>query len=128
MQSPRRKPRRWLTGNEKGKKNMSEYGTDKDELDRSESDSKKNEEGPSETKSVSAKRASKSANGPRSDGCKECVPTRRVGGTSVHGTTRRISDRNEHFGNTFSARNAYSGMSAALRTGGCYIGPVLSNN
>ena len=47
---------------EKGKKKMSEYGIDKDESDLSESDFEKNEDGPSETKSVPAKRALKSAN------------------------------------------------------------------
>ena len=40
---------------------MSEYETDKDELDRSESDSEMNKDEPSETKSESAKRALKSA-------------------------------------------------------------------
>ena len=32
------------------------------------------------------------------DICKECIPTKRVGGMSVHGTTPQISVRNEHFG------------------------------
>ena len=41
---------------------MSEYGTERDESDRSESNSEKNEEGPSKAKSMSAKRASTSAN------------------------------------------------------------------
>ena len=46
----------------KGKKKMLEYGTDKDESDQRESESEKNKDGPSETKSMSAKRASKPAN------------------------------------------------------------------
>ena len=40
---------------------MSEYDTDQDDSDRSESDSKKNKDGPSEMKSESANRALKSA-------------------------------------------------------------------
>ena len=47
---------------EKGKKKMLEYDTDKEESDRSESDTGKNKDGPSEMKSESAKRALKSAN------------------------------------------------------------------
>ena len=47
---------------EKGKKKMPEYDIDKDESDQSESDSEKNEDGPWETKSTLAKRASKLAN------------------------------------------------------------------
>ena len=49
MQSPRRKPK------------LPEYGTEREESNRHESDSEKNEDGPSETKSVSAKEDSKSA-------------------------------------------------------------------
>ena len=56
MQSLHRKPMRRLMCKEKGKKKMSEYGIDKDESDLSESDFEKNEDGPSETKSESAKR------------------------------------------------------------------------
>ena len=62
VQSPRRKPTRRLTLKEKGKKKMSEYGTERDESDRHESDSEKNEDEPSETKFVSTKKVSKSAN------------------------------------------------------------------
>ena len=46
VHSPRRKLRRRLTRKEKVKKKMSEYSTDKDELDRSKSDSAMNKDGP----------------------------------------------------------------------------------
>ena len=60
MLSLRKEPWRRFTRKEKGKKNMPEYDTDRDESDRSESVSRKNEEGPLETESESAKRALKS--------------------------------------------------------------------
>ena len=41
MHSPCRKLRRWLTHNEKGKKKMPDYGTDREESDRRESNSEK---------------------------------------------------------------------------------------
>ena len=50
-----------MTRKEKGKRKMLEYDTGRDELDRSKSDSKKNDDGPSEMKSESAKTAFKSA-------------------------------------------------------------------
>ena len=46
----------------KGKKKILEYDTGSDESDRSESDTRKNEDGPSKTKSEPAKKAL-SANG-----------------------------------------------------------------
>ena len=60
MDSLERK-RRWFTCKEKGKKKMLEYGTDKEELDRSESDTGKNKEEPLATKSELGKTALKSA-------------------------------------------------------------------
>ena len=47
---------------EKGKKKMSKYDTDEEESHQNESDTRKNSNGPSETKSESAKRALKLAN------------------------------------------------------------------
>ena len=46
---------------EKGKKKMLEYGTDKGETDRSESDTGKSKDGPLEKRSGLAKRVIKSA-------------------------------------------------------------------
>ena len=51
VHSPRPKPRRWLMHKKKGKKKMSKYDTGRDESDRTESDSEKNKNRPSETKS-----------------------------------------------------------------------------
>ena len=62
MHSPRPKLRRPLTCKEKGKKKMPEYGTEKEESDRSISNTGENEDRPSKTKSESAKKALKSAN------------------------------------------------------------------
>ena len=53
---------RRLTCKEKGKKKMPDYGTDKDKSDQSESDTEKNVDGRSESKSESAKRALKLVN------------------------------------------------------------------
>ena len=61
VHSLRLKSRRRLTHKEKGKKKIPRYDTGRDESDRSESDSEKNKQIPSETKSESAKRALKSA-------------------------------------------------------------------
>ena len=47
VHSPRRKPRRWLTRKEKGKKKMPEYGMDRNKSDRYESDSEESDDGPS---------------------------------------------------------------------------------
>ena len=47
---------------EKGKKKVSDYGTDRNESDRLESDSEKSDDGPSRAKSASAEKASTSAN------------------------------------------------------------------
>ena len=44
--STHKKPRTRFTRKEKGKKKMSEYDTGREELDRSDSDSGKNEDGP----------------------------------------------------------------------------------
>ena len=46
MHSPRRKPRRQLTRKEKWKKKMPDYGTDRDESDKRESDSEKSDDKP----------------------------------------------------------------------------------
>ena len=62
VHSPCRKPRKRLTCKGKGKKKMPEYGTDRGESDRSESDSENNDEGPSRVKSVFPKKALTSAN------------------------------------------------------------------
>ena len=62
VHSPCKKPRRRLTRKEKGKKTMSEYGTDRNESDRHESDSEKSDDGPSRAKSASATKASTSTN------------------------------------------------------------------
>ena len=51
-----------LTRKEKGKKKISVYGTNKEELDWSNSDTRKNEDRISEMESESTKRALKSAN------------------------------------------------------------------
>ena len=61
VHSPRRKPRRWRTRKEKGKKKMLEHGTDKGESDRRKYDCDKSDDGPSRAKSTSAKKASTSA-------------------------------------------------------------------
>ena len=61
MHSPRKKPKRRLTRRDKGKKKMSEYGTERGELDRRESDSKKSDDGRSKAKSTSARKALTSA-------------------------------------------------------------------
>ena len=62
VHSLRGKPRRQLTRKEKGKKKMLEYDTNRGELDRRESDSKKSNDGPLRVKSASAKKASTLAN------------------------------------------------------------------
>ena len=62
MHSPCRKPRRWLTHNEKGKKKMSDYGTDREESDRRESNSEKRDAGPSRAKFALTKKALTLAN------------------------------------------------------------------
>ena len=62
VNSLRRKPRRRFTCKEKGKKKMSEYGTDRNESNRHESDSKKKNDGRSRAKSVLARKASTLAN------------------------------------------------------------------
>ena len=54
--------RRQLTRKEKGKKKVSDYGMDRNELDRRESDSDGSDDGPSRAKSALAKKASTSAN------------------------------------------------------------------
>ena len=53
---------RRFTRKEKGKKKISEYDTNKEESDWSESGTGKNKDGPSKTKFESAKRALKLAN------------------------------------------------------------------
>ena len=58
MHVPKEK-RRKLDAKEKGRKKIAEYDTSRNESDRC---AKKNKNGPSETKSESAKRALKSAN------------------------------------------------------------------
>ena len=62
MHSPGRKPRRWLTRKEKGKKKVSDSGTDRSESDRRDSDSEENGDETSKLKSTSAEKASTSAN------------------------------------------------------------------
>ena len=62
MHSPCRKPRRRLTHKEKGKKRVSDSGTERNESDRRESDSKENGDGTSNLKSVSTENTSTSAN------------------------------------------------------------------
>ena len=62
MHSPRRKPRRQLTRKEKGKKIVSNSGTDRNESDRRESDSEGTGDGSSKMKSASTEKASTSAN------------------------------------------------------------------
>ena len=57
MHFPLRKPRRRLTRKEKGKKKMLNYGTDRDESERRESDSEKSDDGSSRVKSASAEKA-----------------------------------------------------------------------
>ena len=52
VHSPRKKPRRQLTRKEKGKKKMPEYGTNKGESDRRESDSEQSDDGPLRAKSA----------------------------------------------------------------------------
>ena len=61
VHSPCRKPRRRLTRKEKGKKKVSDYGTDRNESDRRESDSEDTGDGSSKAKSTSAEKASTSA-------------------------------------------------------------------
>ena len=73
VHSSRRKLRGRLTRNEKGKKKMSVYDTDKDESDRRESDSEKSDDGPSRAKSMSASKASTLANEQLAD-----LPTKRT--------------------------------------------------
>ena len=62
MHSPRRKPRRRLTRKEKGKKKVSDYGTDRNESYRRESDSEGTGDGSSKVKSASTEKASTLAN------------------------------------------------------------------
>ena len=62
MHSPRRKPRRRLTRKEKGKRKVSDYGTDRNESDRRESDSEGTGDGPSKPEPASTEKASTSAN------------------------------------------------------------------
>ena len=62
VHSPRRKPRRRLTHKEKGKKKVSDSGTDRNDSDRRESDSEGTGDGSSKVKSASTEKASKSAN------------------------------------------------------------------
>ena len=62
VQSPRRKPRRRLTRKEKGKKKVSDSGTDRNESDRCESDSEGTSDGPSKVRSASTEKALTSAN------------------------------------------------------------------
>ena len=62
VHSPRRKPRRWFTRKEKGKKKVSDSGTDGNESDRRESDSEGTGDGSSKAKSASAEKVSTSAN------------------------------------------------------------------
>ena len=61
VQSPRRKPRKRLTCKEKGKKKMSKFENLEGTSDQSDSDEAMSEDGPSELRSKSAKRALKSA-------------------------------------------------------------------
>ena len=58
VHSPRRKPRRQLTRKEKGKKKVSDSGTDRNELDQRESDSEGTGDGFSKAKSASIEMAS----------------------------------------------------------------------
>ena len=62
VETQRRKPRRKLTCKEKGKKKVSDSGTDRNESDRRESDSEGNGDGSSKVKFVSTEKASTSAN------------------------------------------------------------------
>ena len=62
MQSMPRKPRRWLTHNEKGKKKTSDYDTYRNESDRRESACEKSDDRSSRENSASAKKASTSTN------------------------------------------------------------------
>ena len=62
VHSPRRKPRRQLTRKEKGKKKVSDCGTDGNESIRRESDSEGTVDGSSKAKSASTEKASTSAN------------------------------------------------------------------
>ena len=62
VHSPRRKPRRRLTRKDKGKKKVSDSGTDRNESDRRESDSEGTGDGSSKVKSTSTEKASSSAN------------------------------------------------------------------
>ena len=62
MHSPRRKPRRRLTRKEKGKKRVSDSGTNRYESNRHESDSEGTGDGSSKMKSASTEKASTSAN------------------------------------------------------------------
>ena len=57
MHSPRKKPRRRLTRKEKGKKKVSDSGTDRNESDRRESDSEGTCDGSSKVKSASTEKA-----------------------------------------------------------------------
>ena len=59
--SSRQKPRRQITRKDKGKINMLEYGTKAGALDHSESETARSGDGPTESRSESAKRAIKSA-------------------------------------------------------------------
>ena len=62
MHSPRRKPWRRLTYNEKGKKKVLDSGTDRNKLDRHESESEESSDRSSRGKFVSAEKGSTSAN------------------------------------------------------------------
>ena len=62
VHSPRRKPRRRLTRKEKGKRKVSDSGTDRNESDRHESDSEETGDGSSKVKSAWTEKASTSAN------------------------------------------------------------------
>ena len=62
MHSPCRKPWRRLTHKEKGKKRVSDTGTDRDESDRREPDSEDSGDGSSKAKSASTEKASTSTN------------------------------------------------------------------
>ena len=56
VHSPRKKPRRRLTRKEKGKKKVSDSGTDRNESDRRESDSEGTGDGSSKAMSASAEK------------------------------------------------------------------------
>ena len=62
MHSLRKKPRRRFTRREKGKKKVSDSGTDRNESNQRESDSEENGDGTSRAKSASVEKASTSSN------------------------------------------------------------------